>query len=442
MVKPSLRYNDANMRSTAAGPRGASRRKWTAMARRLRAAKQAVLDLMRTKEQGFLDLPFDRKANEACISLARRLSKTCTDLVVLGIGGSDLGARALHQALVRDPDKTRKGSMRLHFAGSSTDPDELAALLKRLDLKRTCVNVISKSGDTLETMAAFLVLRDRLMKTVGPKRMPGHIVATTDAEEGSLAALARKDRYETLTIPGNVGGRFSVLSTVGLFPAAAANVDTSALLDGARAYVESFRALPAGISPSGRYAGLHVIGLERRKQTIHVAMPYTVRLTGFARWVRQLEAESLGKGRTRAGKAARLAPTPVAAVGPEDQHSQLQLYAEGPADKLVTFIEVRDFEHAVRTPAALGAGETLECFGNRSFSDLIHLERRATAESLRQNGRPNGTITVESLDARAMGELFMFWEIAVALMGELMDVNAYDQPGVELSKQIMRQALK
>ena len=441
MSKLSLRYDHSNMRSAAVGKTSASPREWRAMLPRLKAAKKAVLTQAERGEQGFLSLPYERSTNTDCVAVAKKLSRSFTDLVVLGIGGSDLGARTLHQALV-DDTRSKKHALRLHFAGSSTDPDELSRLLRQLDMKKTCVNVISKSGDTLETMAAFLVFRDRLIKSVGKTRMPSHVVATTDAESGSLLALAKREHYAVLPIPVNVGGRFSVLSTVGLFPATASGIDTSALLDGARRYVDAFRASAPAKSASCRYAGLHVLGMEQRKQTIHVTMPYAARLGAFARWVRQLVAESLGKKTSRHGKTLFAGPTPVKAVGPEDQHSQMQLYNEGPFDKLVTFIEVETFDEDMTSPVSDGLGDTLARFSNRSFQDLIHLERRAIAESLRQNQRPNGTLTLERIDPRAMGELFMFWEISVALMGELLDVNAYDQPGVELSKQIMRAGLK
>ncbi|HWQ99780.1 MAG TPA: glucose-6-phosphate isomerase [Candidatus Methylomirabilis sp.] len=439
MTRLSLRYDDTNMRSAAVGKTGVSPREWSAMLPRLRAARNAVQKLARMKEQGFMDLPFERKTNAVCTKLAKQLSRSFTDLVVLGIGGSDLGARALQQALA-PVDEHKKGTMRLHFAGSSTDPDELSRLLKRLNMKKTCVNVISKSGDTLETMAAFLVFRDRILKSVGPGRMPSHIVATTDEESGSLNELARKERYELLPVPMNVGGRFSVLSSVGLFPAAAIGIDTTLLLQGAKSFVEGFHECTPNECMSTRYAGLHVIGMERRDQRIHVTMPYATRLAWFAHWVRQLVAESLGKQTSRKGKTIHAGPTPVNAVGPEDQHSQMQLYNEGPFDKLITFIEVKRFNGDIRTPAAGTMGNAIARFGSRSFQDLIHLERRATAESLCRNMRPNATLTMDRIDARAMGELIMFWEIAVALMGELTDVNAYNQPGVELSKRIMREA--
>lgn len=244
-----------------------------------------------------------------------------------------------------------------------------------------------------------------------------------------------------LPIPGNVGGRFSVLSSVGLFPSAAAGVNTAGLLAGGRSAVDAFQEHAPNECMAARYAGIHIIGMERRGQNVHVTMPYSRRLQSFAFWVRQLIAESLGKKMDRHGRVVNSGPTPVAAIGPEDQHSQLQLYSEGPADKLITFIEIDFFDQDIQTPNAEELGDALGRFGRRSFTNLAHLERSATAESLRENKRPNATLFVPKLDERSLGELFQFWEHATALMGELSDVDAFNQPGVELSKRLMRKEL-
>lgn len=440
MPSPGFRYDDVNMWSKGVGSLGVTPAEWKQMLVRLRAAKKAVQTLARRKDQGFLDLPFDRKAERDAAALAKKLSRSFTDMVVLGIGGSDLGARALQQALV-NPQKQKRGTMRVHFAGASTDPDALVRLLETLDLKKTCVNIVSKSGDTLEPMSAFLVLRDRLLKTVGAKRLSKHIIATTDPFGGSLRALAEAEGYATLPVPGNVGGRFSVLSPVGLFPAAAMGIDTAELLNGARAAVEAFHENAASECPACRFAGLHALGAEKRKQRIQVTVAYSAFMSEFGRWIRQLVAESLGKKKNRKGKAIHAGITPIACVGPEDQHSQLQLWSQGPTDKIVSFMEIATFHASLITPDAQDLGQAIQRFGNRSFAELIHAERKATAEALRQDGRPNGTLVLERLDERVLGELIVFFELSVALMGELFDINAYDQPGVELSKKIMREQL-
>jgi glucose-6-phosphate isomerase len=394
------------------------------MQKRLTAAKRAVQKLARTKEQGFLNLPFDRKSQAASVALAKKLKRSFTDLVVLGIGGSDLGARALHQAL---GDTAKKG-MRVHFAGATTDPNDLATLLKKLNLKKTAINIVSKSGDTVEPMSVFSVLRERIEKAVGEKKAAQQIIATTDPSGGSLRSLARKRGYSILPVPQNVGGRYSVLSPVGLFPAAAIGIDTEALLSGARAGVDAFQDSSASQCVYCRFAGLHVLGAEQHAQRIQVTMSYSSQLPEFGRWVRQLIAESLGKKKSRTGRMIHAGLTPIACVGPEDQHSQLQLWSEGPMDKLITFIEIAKFSADFNG-------------SHGSFADLIHIERAATAEALRQDGRANGTLVLEKLDARAMGELIIFFEAATALMGELFDINAYDQGGVERMKRIMREQL-
>jgi len=439
MISRSLRYDAANMREDRVGKYGVKDSEWKEMLPRLRSAKSALQKLSRKNEQGFLNLPFERALHQESIKTSERVTSLFTDMVVLGIGGSDLGARALNQALPESQKK--KGALKLHFAGSSTDPDELSSLLASLNLKKTCVNVISKSGGTLETMSSFLVFRDLLQKRIGKKKFNRHIVATTDPESGVLRELAKKEAYATLPIPTNVGGRWSVLSPVGIFPAAVSGVDTDMLLASARRCVDRFHELTVGECDCTQYAGLHAIGMGKRKQNIHVLMPYAKRLSEFAKWVRQLTAESLGKKTNRKGKTVFTGPTPVASIGPEDQHSQLQLYSEGPFDKLITFINVKNFSSDIRTPVSGNLDPGMKRFENKSFSKLIHIEQKATADSLKQLNRPNGTIEISSIDERSLGELFMFFEIAIALMGELLDVNAYNQPGVELSKKLMEKSL-
>jgi glucose-6-phosphate isomerase len=436
MTKLGLRYDDANMWAKEVGKTGVTPTEWKSIQARLSQAKRNVQRLSRTNQQGFLQVPFDRKAHEESVAMARRIQKKATDLVVLGIGGSDLGARALQQALADG-----KGKLRVHFAGSTTDPHAIADLIKRLDFKKTALNIVSKSGDTLEPVASFLVLRDRLVKAVGSKRFGQQIVATTDTTSGSLMALAKKEKYHALAVPRNVGGRYSVLTPVGLFPAVAMGIDTEALLSGARAAVDAFHESSISQCLACRFAGLHVIGSEERKQRIQVTMAYSSRLSEFGRWVRQLVAESLGKQKNRLGKTVHAGLTPIACTGPEDQHSQLQLWSEGPFDKLITFLEIESFQADIRTPSLPESGPVIEQFGRRSFSELIHLERRATAEALRQDGRSNATLVLERLDARTLGELIIFFELTVALMGELMNIDAFDQPGVELMKKLMRSSL-
>lgn len=430
-----FQYDDTNMHYPAVGTAGITRTEWEKGVPALHKAKQIVLDLAEDGEQGFANLPFEQAAFRESTALADHIQKRFTDVVVLGIGGSDLGARMLVQALADQ----HKQPIRVHFAGSSTDPDEVARTLASVNIKHTCINIVSKSGGTLEPMASFLVFRDRLIRAVGKEHMPAHIVATTDPSDGALRALAEQEGYMSLTIPSNVGGRFSALSSVGLFPAALAGIDVKKLLQGGRDAVSSFRHTPVEHCAVSRYAGLHTWAFKQG-MPIHVLVPYTPKLREFGAWVRQLVGESLGKKKsTKSTKPVGI--TPVACLGPEDQHSQLQLWSEGPLDKVITFLEVQKFTSDLRTPVAPGIDPVIARFGGKKFSDLVHIERAATAEALRQDRRPNGTITLPRMDAETLGRLILFFELAVAQMGEVLGVDPYNQPGVEKSKKIMKEAL-
>jgi glucose-6-phosphate isomerase len=393
----------------------------------------AALRLQRQSHaQGWLDLPFDHEMIKR-VQAAVSATKSFHTLLVLGIGGSDLGTRAIFQAL---PSKKR-----VVFAGSNTDPDELASILSSLDLKKTVVNIVSKSGDTIEPMSAFLILRERLKKIVG-KHFAKHIVATTDLERGTLIEWARREGYHRLIIPANVGGRFSVLSDVGLFPAAWAGIEIEALVDGAAEQMKSFEKDEPAHQLPALYAALHADAYLRHRRSQFVFMPYASALFTFSLWYRQLIAESLGKARNRSGLAISIGPTPIAGIGAADQHSQVQLYMEGPSDKLFTFLEVERFSSRITLPSAPYPASALEGIGGRSLEDLIHAERKATAEALASEHRPSGTIFLSKLDARGLGELFQFFMLATAYLGELFDVNAYDQPGVQEGKRRFREWMR
>jgi len=338
----------------------------------------------------------------------------------------------LLQALKKDG----KG-MDVRFIGANTDPDEIAALLAGIDWKRTAVNIVSKSGNTIEPMSTFLVLQDRLIKAVGKKAHARHVIATTDRESGTLRRIADKEGYRTLPVPDGIGGRFSALTPVGLFPAACAGIDVKRLVGGADAALRRALDTPAAKNHPLRFAALQYDGYMKRMKFLTVLMPYAAGLQAFGDWFRQLWAESLGKKHTRKGKVRPQGLTPIAALGATDQHSQIQLYNEGLNDKIITFIEVERFAAELRVPGPYPKDEGVAYMKGIRFSDIIHAERMATAHSLAQNGRPNATITVPKVDEASVGALMMFFMVATAAMGELMDVDAYDQPGVEAGKKAM-----
>lgn len=438
MQRGNLRYDDENMFSSHVGKSGVALTEWRKIHPRLRKAKAAVLRDAKKEIRGFLTLPKNEDALSEIQNVYTDIPAGCTDLVVIGIGGSDLGARAILKAC--RPQGRRIGrAMRVHFTGSTTDPDELSDLLSNIDLKRTALNIVSKSGSTIEPMAVFSVLRDLLIRRVGEREHRKRIIVTTDPEQGILLDLARRHRYHHLAIPSNVGGRYSVLTACGLFPALAGGIDIQAMLQGAQHAVKSFTDFDVDEDISCRMAGIQAIQVEKYKRRIHVYMTYRRRLDECTRWIRQLVAESLGKKQNRARKTIYQGVTPISSIGPEDQHSQLQLYAEGPFDKLVTFIDTKKQETEILTPHE--QDPSLRAYSNLSLGLIRATERSATAEALRVQKRPNATMLLEDLDPKSLGEFFMTFQIQIALLGELFDVDAYDQPGVELSKTIMKRQL-
>jgi glucose-6-phosphate isomerase len=351
-------------------------------------------------------------------------------MIVIGIGGSDLGARTIWQAI--GGTKTS-----LTFV-SSPDPETVSGILKDTDWTQTAINVISKSGTTLETMAAFMVLRASLIRSVGAKAHASHVFVITEPSESSiLYQIARDEGYEVIPHPTNVGGRFSVLSSVGLFPAAVSGIDIGRMLSGART-VESERRRRTVDSIAATFAADQYLALTRHGKNIHVLMPYADLLSHFGYWYRQLWAESLGKIRD----GVFVGPTPVAAFGPTDQHSQIQLYTQGPNDKTVTFVEVARFRRSVSVPSVWKERKGIGHIGGQSLDVILHAERLGTEHALTQAGRPNGTFQISSISPETLGALFITFEAAVAYMAELLGVNAFDQPGVEEGKHETKRILE
>jgi glucose-6-phosphate isomerase len=313
----------------------------------------------------------------------------------------------------------------------NVDPRTIDALLAGLELARALFVVTSKSGGTAETMAQFLVVHARLVAAVG-EAWREHVVFVTDPAKGALRPLALRERVPALDIPANVGGRFSVLTPVGALPAALIGVDVAALLRGAAAMAERCASDRVAENPALAYAALQHLADTRLGKPIHVFMPYSDALRDFAAWFVQLWAESLGKIR---GDGVSVGPTPVAALGATDQHSQVQLFMEGPADKTVTFLAVRERGADVTIPAAFADVPELAYLAGHSLGELLDVEQRATAGALAARGRPNMTLTLDRVDAEHVGALIMFLELATAYAGQLYGVDAFDQPGVELGKQ-------
>jgi glucose-6-phosphate isomerase len=389
---------------------------------------------------GFLALPEARDVVDRVRTFADGLGQAFDTIVVLGIGGSALGTTMLQQALLAPhwnelDDEAREYYPRLYVL-DNVDPTTIEPLLARLDLRRTLFNVVSKSGATAETMAQFLIIRERLRSLFDEEGYRRHLIFTTDPEKGVLRRIAEAEGIATLPVPPGVGGRFSVLSAVGLLPAGLIGVDTDALLRGAAAMRERCDTATLRDNPAGVFAVLQQRAHALAGAPIHVMLPYSDRLYAAADWFRQLWAESLGKRLDTAGIEVHRGPTPIKALGATDQHSQVQLYMEGPFDKTVTFLHARDRAVDLPIPRAYEEVDELGYLGGRTLGELLDAERVATTAALTAAGRMNLTIELPRLDASAVGELVMMLQIATVYAGALYDVDPLDQPGVELGKQL------
>lgn len=430
----TLSIDFTNMMAGALPPGvGITETEWQEARSRFAAAHAAVE--AKRASLGFLSLPTNEPLLHATLDVAEQARGRFDDVLLLGIGGSALGPIALRTAL-RPPawntlaPSARDGHPRLHVL-DNVDPGTITATLARLDLPRTLVLVVSKSGGTVETMAQYLIVRDALARAVGETRAHEHLVFVTDPEVGALRRIARAEGITTLEIPPNVGGRFSVFTAVGMLPAALIGIDVRALLAGAADMATRAESNDPTVNPAGAFAVLQWLADTRHGRNIHALMPYADPLRDIALWFVQLWAESLGKTRP---DGTYTGPTPLPAVGATDQHSQVQLFMEGPRDKTVMFIAVGGREQDGPIPSRHGDIPELAYLRGHTLGELLDIERRATAGALAARGRFNATITLDQVDAWHVGALLQLFALATAYAGELYGVNAFDQPGVELGK--------
>jgi glucose-6-phosphate isomerase len=419
----------------AAVPSGPDVAAIDAMAPKLKAVAEGARAMEAKGVLGFRALEAQAAERARVLDWAASARRGLDDVIVLGIGGSALGAVCLRTALLpRDwnarTKEQRGGRARLHVL-DNVDPRSVTGLFDMVDLSRTRVLVISKSGSTAETMAQYLYVRDRLRAEGLPARE--HIAFVTDPVKGSLRRVADAEGIPAFEVPANVGGRFSVMSPVGTLPMALLGLDVEQLIAGAvamrdRCTGESFRK-----DPALAFAALQWRAQTEAGQGAHVLMPYSDALRDLAPWFVQLWAESLGK---RAPNGEHVGPTPIAAVGATDQHAQVQLFMEGPINKTVTFVDVEQHPDETLIPVGDDAPAELAYLKGRGFGELLRAEAKATAGALARGGRPSMTLKVTQVDEWHLGGLFMFFELATIYGGQLYGVDPLDQPGVELGKQL------
>ena len=358
------------------------------------------------------------------------------NILVLGIGGSALGGVAVTEALLKPywnllSEEQRNGMPRIFFL-DNIDPDTINGLLDVIDLEKTLVNVITKSGSTAETMSQFMIVKDRLEKALGDNYRY-NVVATTDKKTGVLRQIAEQEGYKTFVVPDDVGGRFSVFSAVGLLPFALVGLDIDEMTNGIKDMDLALKNTDIHNNIAAQNALIHYLMDTKKGKNISVMMPYSSRLKYVSDWYAQLWAESLGKNKDKDGNDVHIGQTPVKALGATDQHSQIQLYNEGPNNKVINFIRVENFDTTLEIPNIFeytGIGY----LGGKTINQLINAEADATRVALADYNRPTVTITLEKVDGYNVAQLLYMLEVQTAIAGELYNIDTFNQPGVEQAK--------
>ncbi|MEA3508529.1 MAG: glucose-6-phosphate isomerase, partial [Synergistota bacterium] len=389
----------------------------------LRAALR-IEEGARNGENGFGWFTAPEKPPAAVLVAAEKMSRF-DNVIHVGIGGSSLGnimlSSALKHPFYNGISRRERGGSRL-FVADNADPETTKAIWDMVDPAGTAIVVASKSGATAETMANFLWFWDRLKAAVGD-RAPQQVLVVTDPEKGVLRQFASETGCSALEVPSDLGGRYSVLSPVGLVTAALQGIDVPALLDGASRMKNGLlEACSTETNMAWILAGISTLHAAAGRPMI-VMMPYSDRLCDFTEWFAQLWAESLGKN----GKGT----TPVRALGAVDQHSQVQLYADGPDDKLYLFIAPSSREALTIPPSQHPSLAPLSYLYGKSMGNMLDCEAAATAATLSGAGKPVLWLEIPTIDATRLGALVFLFEYVTALAGFVQGVDPFDQPGVE-----------
>lgn len=434
--KMRVRFDYNNMMSEFLGEEGFTADQLKAEEKTIKYAFDTVQRNRGQNMMGWSELPYNQtEIVKDIVETAKKVRENYEYFVVLGIGGSALGPIAAFTALkhlhYNDlPSEKRNGPK--FYVEDNVDPERMAALFDVIEPEKTMFNVITKSGSTSETMSQYLIIWNMLTEKFGNKAKD-HMIATTSASKGNLIKLAQKENLKTFYIPDGVGGRFSELCPVGLLPAAVLGIDIKAMLEGAK-YMDKlcmrkdFKSNPAMTSALLSYLSM------RRGKNVSVMMPYADSLKYMADWYCQLWGESLGKEVNLQGETVNAGQTPVKSLGVTDQHSQVQLYTEGPFDKVVTFLAV----DAYRGEQVISDGceniPDVNFLCGHTMNELITAERKATEYALTSKGRLNRTIVLPEVNAFTIGELMYFFQMETAFTGEMLGIDTYNQPGVENGK--------
>lgn len=395
----------------------------------LQSIKKGVYELYKLGQLPVFELAHQAEHLSQILQTSQKMKQEFDTLLLVGIGGSALGAQFLAESLAYS---VLHASCKKFYLCDHVDADVWNTWREQIDFKKTLIVVVSKSGRTIETLSAYLFFKKVLEDQVGPSSQK-HFVFITDPKEGLLRKIAQEQSITTFDIPPGIGGRYSILTSAGLFPAAFLGVSIEELVLGGAHCVEKYLSTPGVHSNPALLSALAHWAHEKKKRSLRVVFPYGVRLKSFGAWFAQLWAESLGKKYSLKGEALHAGTTPIASAGPADQHSQLQLYLEGPDDKVITFIRYEEAQKDVRLPETLlmTNGVSLK---NLSVHALQKAEQQATAQALNEVGRPHQTIVLRHVDPYHIGQLIVFSELETIYSGALYNINPFDQPAVELIK--------
>ena len=433
---PLLHIDTTRLYRDGIGVEGVDQTEIDSLAPELRRIHQTLTD----KSAVGLDAEF------ACLSLHNTMPESLPpieaaaeslrrfkEIAVIGIGGSSLGAKAVHQAL--DMDMPSSSFPRLNFL-ENINPRQLDKLLRNWSAEKTAVIAISKSGGTIETVIQFLIVRAWLEKQLGADKARHHQWLVTDPAQGWLRELARHEGIASLPVPPRVGGRFSILTAVGLLPLAVAGVDIRGLLAGSAANAARCVAENPSDNPALEMAALFYLLDTRHDKRASIMMPYADPLQLFGDWYRQLWAESLGKRRGERPDDPPAGTLPVTALGTVDQHSQLQMYLESRRDKIFTFMAIDDWGRDLPIPVSSADKKYFPYLEGKYMRDVLEAEFRATVQVISETGHPNMTLRLPRLDAHVLGQLIDLYQRATVYTGLLYGINPLDQPAVEKGKQL------
>ena len=435
-IENKLKFDYNNMMASYIGENGFTEKDLAEMNAPAKAAFNFVSENRGKGWMGWTELPYNQKEIvEDILKTAKDVRKNFDNFVVLGIGGSALGPIAVYQALCHLhhnelPKKVRKSPK--FYVEDNVDPERMNALFDIIDPAKTMFNVITKSGATSETMSQYLIVTDILKEKLGDN-YKNNIIATTSAKSGNLIKIAKAEGFKTFYIPDGVGGRFSELCPVGLLPAAVLGIDIKGLLSGAEFMDKTCNKSAASKNPALMAAVLQNIAMKKGCN-ISVMMPYADSLKYMADWYCQLWGESLGKAKDLDGNTVNAGQTPVKSLGVTDQHSQVQLYTEGPFDKVVTFIAVEAFRSELLIPDGAEEYPNVNFLCGATLGKLLNTEREATEYALMKSGRLNNTIILPEVNAFTIGQLLYFYQLQTAYEGALLNIDTYNQPGVEEGK--------